>query len=54
MANLILGIFLILFTLEFVVEFILNELNIRQVRKNTAARAVPEFFQGRINENEYE
>ena len=54
MANLIIGIFLILFTLEFVVEFILNELNIRQVRKNTAAQAVPEFFQGRINEDEYE
>ena len=54
MANLIIGIFLILFTLEFVVEFILNELNIRQVRKNTAAHAVPEFFQGRINVDEYE
>ena len=54
MANLIIGIFLILFTLEFVVEFILNELNIRHVRKNTAAQAVPEFFQSRINGYEYE
>ncbi len=54
MSNFIIGIFLILFTLEFVVEFILNELNIRHVRKNTAAQAVPEFFQGRINEDEYE
>lgn len=54
MANLIIGIFLLLFILEFVVEFILNELNIRQVRKNTAAHAVPKYFQGRINEDEYE
>jgi STE24 endopeptidase len=54
MSNLIIGIFLILFTLEFVVEFILNELNIRHVRKSKAAQAVPEFFQGKISENEYE
>jgi STE24 endopeptidase len=54
MSNFIIGIFLILFTLEFVVEFILNELNIRHVRKSKAAQAVPEFFQGKISENEYE
>ena len=54
MANVIIGIFLILFILEFVVEFILNELNIRHVRKNIAAQAVPEFFQSRINQGEYE
>jgi STE24 endopeptidase len=54
MANLFIGIFFILFTLEFVVEFILNELNIRHVRKNIAAQAVPEFFRSRIKEDEYE
>lgn len=54
MANLIIGIFLLLFILEFVLEFILNELNIRQVRKNKAAHAVPKYFQGRVNEDEYE
>ena len=54
MSNLIIGIFLVLFTLEFVVEFILNELNIRQVRKSRAAHAVPEFFQGKISKNDYE
>ena len=54
MPNLIIGIFLILFTLEFVVEFILNELNIRQVRKSRAAQAVPEFFQDKISEDVYE
>jgi STE24 endopeptidase len=54
MSTLIIGIFLILFTVEFVVEFILNELNIRHVRKSKAAQAVPEFFRGKISENEYE
>jgi STE24 endopeptidase len=54
MSNFIIGIFLILFTLEFVVEFMLNELNIRQVRKSRAAQAVPEFFQSRISDEEYE
>lgn len=54
MANLIIGIFLILLALEFVVEFILNELNIRHVRKSRAAQDIPEFFQEKITENEYE
>jgi STE24 endopeptidase len=54
MSHFIIGIFLILFTVEFVVEFILNELNIRQVRKSRAAQAVPEFFQGKISEEDYE
>ena len=54
MPHFIIGIFLILFTVEFVVEFILNELNIRQVRKSRAAQAVPEFFQGKISEEDYE
>src|SRR5918995_3494306 len=54
MSHFIIGIFLILFTVEFVVEFILNELNIRQVRKSRAAQAVPEFFQGKISEDDYE
>ena len=54
MPNVIIGIFLVLFTLEFVVELVLNELNIRQVRKSRAAQAVPEFFQDRISKDEYE
>jgi STE24 endopeptidase len=54
MPNFIIGIFLILFTLEFVVEFILNELNIRQVRKSRAAQDIPKFFQGKISEDDYE
>ena len=54
MANVIIGIFLILLALEFVVEFILNELNIRQVRKSRAAQHIPEFFQEKITKDEYE
>jgi STE24 endopeptidase len=54
MAYVIVGIFLVLFTLEFVLEFILNELNIRQVRKSKAAHDIPEFFQNRISDEEYE
>jgi STE24 endopeptidase len=54
MSNLIIGIFLVLFTLEFVVEFILNELNIRHVQKSRAAQAVPEFFQEKISKDDYE
>ena len=54
MPKVIIGIFLILFTLEFVVEFILNELNIRQVRKCRAARDIPGFFQEKITKDEYE
>jgi STE24 endopeptidase len=54
MAYFIVGIFLVLFTLEFVLEFILNELNIRQVQKNKAAHDIPEFFQNRISDEEYE
>jgi len=53
MHKVIIGIFLVLFTLEFVIEFILNELNIRHVRKSRAAQDVPEFFQGKISEDEY-
>jgi STE24 endopeptidase len=54
MPNLVTGIFLVLFTLDFIVEFILNELNIGQVRKSRAAQAVPDFFEGKISDDDYE
>src|SRR5688500_13047133 len=54
MLNLNIGIFLVLFILEFVLELILNELNIRQVRKSRAAQAVREFFPEKISKDEYE
>jgi STE24 endopeptidase len=53
MHNFIIGSFLVLFTLEFVIEFILNGLNIRHVRKSRAAEDIPEYFRGKISEDQY-
>jgi STE24 endopeptidase len=50
----VVGSFLFFFTLEFLVEFILNELNIRAVLKSRAARHVPDFFQGKISDVDYQ
>lgn len=54
MDNVVVGIFLVLFTIEVLVEFVLNELNIRHVQKNSTARKVPDFFQGKISDAEYD
>jgi STE24 endopeptidase len=54
MDNVIVGSFLVLFTIEVLVEFVLNELNIRHVQKNSTARKVPDFFQGKISDAEYD
>jgi STE24 endopeptidase len=54
MEHLIVGVFLALFALEFIVEFGLNELNLRYVRARWAARKIPDFFQGKIASEEYE
>ena len=52
--NIVVGIFLLFFTLEFLVEFFLNELNVREVLKSRAARKVPDFFQGKISHADYQ
>ena len=52
--NIVVGIFLLFFTLEFLVEFFLNELNVREVLKSRAARKVPDFFQGKISDADYQ
>jgi STE24 endopeptidase len=54
MEQLIVALFLILFALEFAIEFILNELNLRYVRVRWAEKKIPDFFQGKINSEEYE
>jgi STE24 endopeptidase len=54
MEQLIVALFLILFALEFAIEFILNELNLRYVRARWAEKKIPDFFQGKINSEEYE
>ncbi len=52
--NIVVGIFLLFFTVEFLVEFFLNELNVREVLKSRAARKVPDFFQGKISDTDYQ
>jgi STE24 endopeptidase len=54
MEQLIVGLFLALFTLEFLVEFGLNELNLRYVRERRIDRKVPDFFQGKITSEAYD
>src|SRR5437867_11026840 len=54
MEQLIVRLFLALFALEFLVEFDLNELNLRYVRARWSERKIPDFFQGKINAREYD
>src|SRR5215469_6404394 len=54
MEELVVAVFLILFTLEFLVEFVLNELNLRYVRARWAERKIPDFFQGKISSEDYD
>ena len=54
MEQLIVALFLIFFLAEFVVEFVLNELNLRYVRARWAERKIPDFFQGKINPEDYD
>jgi STE24 endopeptidase len=53
METVILGLFLTLFALEFIVEFGLNELNLDYVRRRSAGKDIPDFFQGKLNPEEY-
>jgi STE24 endopeptidase len=54
MEQLVIGLFLALFALEFVVEFVLNELNLAYVRARWSVRDVPEFIAGKITGSEYD
>lgn len=47
-------LFLGFFALEFLVEFVLNELNLRHVRGRAAAAEIPATFQGKLPPEEYE
>ncbi|MBI2229980.1 MAG: M48 family metallopeptidase [Deltaproteobacteria bacterium] len=53
MEPLIVGSFLALFTLEFLVEFTLNELNLRHVRARGAAQDIPDSFHEKIQSADY-
>jgi STE24 endopeptidase len=54
MEQLIVAVFLVLFGLEFAVEFGLNELNLRYVRAKWAEKKLPDFFQHNISGEQYE
>lgn len=54
MEQLILTLFLALFALEFLIEFGLNELNLRHVRACQEAKKLPDFFTGKMSADEYD
>jgi len=54
MEQLIVGSFLALFTLEFLVEFTLNELNLHHVLARGAARNIPGIFRAKIQSADYD
>src|SRR5262249_44238131 len=54
MEQLIVAVFLVLFGVEFVVEFGLNELNLRYVRAKWAEKKLPDFFQHDMSGEQYE
>ncbi len=54
MEQLVIVVFLALFTLEFVVEFALNELNLRYVRARPTASHIPDFIREKMTADEYD
>lgn len=54
MEQRVVSLFLIFFALEFLVEFVLNELNLRHVRARRGDQQIPDFFRGKLNPDEYE
>jgi STE24 endopeptidase len=54
MEQLFVLLFLTFFTAEFLVEFTLNELNLRHVRAARAERRIPEYFQAEMSPEAYE
>ena len=54
MEQRIVSVFLIFFAVEFLVEFLLNELNLRHVRARRADKQIPDYFRGKVSPDEYE
>ena len=54
MEQLIVALFLALFALEFLVEYVLNELNLRYVRARWAEKQIPDYFRDKISPGDYE
>ena len=54
MEQLIIAVFLFFFALEFGVEFLLNELNVRYVFARWLEKKIPAYFDGKIDPADYE
>ncbi|HXF77085.1 MAG TPA: M48 family metallopeptidase [Methylomirabilota bacterium] len=54
MESWILAVFLVLFALEFAVELVLNELNLRYVQARWREKKIPAYFDGKIDAADYE
>jgi STE24 endopeptidase len=53
METVVIAVFIVLFGLELLTEFTLNELNLRHVQKQYAERRVPDFLRERLTEEDY-
>ena len=54
MEQLVIGLFLVLFTLEFIAESVLNELNLGYVRAHRPAGNIPDFIAAKMTPREYD
>ncbi len=54
MEQIVVVLFLAFFALEFLVEFALNEINLRYVSESRARGSLPAVFQGRVGRQEYD
>jgi len=54
MEQIVVVLFLAFFALEFLVEFALNEINMRYVRERRAMGNIPVIFQGRVSQEDYD
>jgi STE24 endopeptidase len=54
MEQLVVGLFLVFFTFEFIVEFVLNELNLAYVRGRRQASSIPDFMAGKMTPDDYD
>ena len=54
MEQLVIGLFLVLFLLEFIVESVLNELNLGYVRAHRPAGNIPDFIAAKMTAREYD
>jgi STE24 endopeptidase len=53
MEKIVVGLFLTLFIVEFLVEFTLNEMNLLYVRKHSTDGKFPDVFEGRLSPADY-